>query len=263
MIHVISAKTCTEAWLSAAELLFEQEGHETHSMVLDIERPLEMTASDRRVYEELDLFLREHDQLPVVTVAGTIFPGGIYLRHGARGVLEMYPQKIYPKIREQWGNYASRMLSRRKEDGTVMNPLEVLVGKLRKQIKSGHPLKGAYELNTVDLFTDLNIYDSTADATRTLSQPCLSHLSFRIRNDNSLMLTVLYRSHYYVQKTLGNLIGLAQLQYFVAAEAELAVGPLICHSSYATLKSLRSEWSKTELATLLKKCRKAAHAVAA
>ena len=49
------------------------------------------------------------------------------------------------------------------------------------------------------------------------------------------MLTVLYRYHYYIEKALGNLLGLAQLLYFVAKETGLGVG-----RSCATLRTLSS-----------------------
>jgi len=146
------------------------------------------------------------------------------------------------------------MLSRQQPDGTTMNPLQVLVEKLQRQRKTTHPLRAAYELNLVDCFADLPLYDAPSDSTRTLSQPCLSHLSFRIRNRDSLMLTALYRSHYYVQKTLGNLLGLAQLQGFVAKEASLGVGPLICHSTFATLEREPREWGKADIEKLIKNC---------
>jgi hypothetical protein len=77
------------------------------------------------------------------------------------------------------------------------------------------------------------------------------------------MLTALYRSHYYVQKTLGNLLGIAQLQGFVANETGLNIGPLICHSTYATLERDAGEWGKSDIEKLIKDCHKAAESKAA
>jgi hypothetical protein len=76
MIHSIHSKTCTEAWLSAVTWLAEQEDHFATNLLLEIETPALMTDSDQRVVNTVDSFLRKHDQLPVVTVAGTIFLGG-------------------------------------------------------------------------------------------------------------------------------------------------------------------------------------------
>jgi len=254
VIHHVEAATCPEAWLRAVDYLLKQEDYSTHSMILDIETPIRMTPIDFRVFDQVDSFLRRHKRFPLVTIAGTIFPAGLYRKHGPAGVYEVYPKEVYPKIKEQWGTYAFRMLSRQQPDGTTMNPLQVLVEKLQRQRKTTHPLRAAYELNLVDCFADLPLYDAPSDSTRTLSQPCLSHLSFRIRNRDSLMLTALYRSHYYVQKTLGNLLGLAQLQGFVAKEASLGVGPLICHSTFATLEREPREWGKADIEKLIKNC---------
>ncbi|MBZ5698792.1 MAG: hypothetical protein LAN18_09620 [Acidobacteriia bacterium] len=77
------------------------------------------------------------------------------------------------------------------------------------------------------------------------------------------MLTALYRSHYYVQKTLGNLLGLAQLQGFVANETRLNIGPLICHSTYATLERETGEWGKSDIEKLVKNCHNVAENKAA
>jgi len=263
VIHHIEGKTCPEAWLNAADYLLKQDDYTAHSMILDIDTPVVMSPADFRVFDQVDQFLRDHKRFPLITVAGTIFPGGLYRRHGRTGVYEVYPQEVYPKVKEQWGTYAFRMVRRQRPDGTAMNPLQVLVEKLHRQLKTNHPLKAAYELNTADCFGDLPLYDAALDSTRTLSQPCLSHLSFRIKGGNSLMLTALYRSHYYVQKTLGNLLGLAQLQGFVAIETGLNVGPLICHSTYATLERDTGEWGKSDIQQLIRNCHSAAENKAA
>jgi hypothetical protein len=263
MIHHMEAATCPAIWLKAASYLLKQEDYTTHSMILDVATPLVMTPADFRIFDRVDRFLRNHKRSPVVTVAGTIFAGGLYRKHGSAGVYEVYPEEVYPKIKEQWGTYAFRMVRRQRPDGTAMNPLQVLVEKLKRQLKTNHPLRAAYELNAADCSADLPLYDSAADATRTLSQPCLSHLSFRITGGDSLMVTALYRSHYYVQKTLGNLLGLAQLQGFIAKEASLNVGPLVCHSTYATLERQPGEWGKSDIEQLISKCHIAAENKAA
>jgi hypothetical protein len=258
VIQHVEAATCPEAWLKATDYLLTQSGYSTHSMILDIQSPILMTASDFRVFDQVDRFLQKHECFPIVTVAGTIFPAGLYQKHGSAGVYDIYTKQVYPKIKDQWGSYAFRMLHREKPDGTIMNPLQVLIEKLKRQRKTKHPLRAAYELNFVDCFADIPLYDGTLDSTRTLSQPCLSHLSFRIRSHDSLMLTALYRSHYYVQKTLGNLLGLAQLQGFVAKEVGMGIGPLVCHSTFAILELKAKEWGKPDIVKLIKNCHAAA-----
>jgi thymidylate synthase len=69
------------------------------------------------------------------------------------------------------------------------------------------------------------------------------------------MLTALYRSHYWVQRTLGNLFGLTHLQYFIAQEAGLKMGPLICHSTMAQLETHAKRWNGRQVRDLVARCR--------
>ena len=263
MIHSIQSKTCTEAWLSAVAWLAEQEGYTATNLLLEIETPAVMTDSDQRVVNTVDTFLRKHEQLPVVTVAGTIFPAGLYSQHGSAGIYKVYPDEVYPKVKEGWGTYAYRFVRRTGANGAVMNPLETLVEKMKRQLTHASTLGRAYELNSVELFADLPLYEATQDSNRGISHPCLSHVSFRIDHKKVLAMTALYRSHFYIQKTLGNLLGLAQLQSFIAQETELSVGPMVIHSIYAVLDRSSGKWGKQDVLKLLAACRKAAESKAA
>jgi hypothetical protein len=222
-----------------------------------------MTDSDLRVVDTVDAFLRKRDKFPVVTVAGTIFPGGLYTQHGSDGVYEVYPDEVYPKVKEGWGSYAYRLVRRERADGTVMNPLKMLVEKMKKQLSYTSTLKRAYELNSTELFADLPLYEGTEDWNRGIQHPCLSHISFRIERKKRLAMTALYRSHFYVQKTLGNLLGLAQLQLFVAQETKLAVGTMVIHSIHAVLDSESGKWGKQDIQKLITQSKKAAEIKAA
>ena len=71
------------------------------------------------------------------------------------------------------------------------------------------------------------------------------------------MLTVLYRYHYYIEKALGNLLGLSQLLYFVAKETGLGVGPLVCHSTNAVL-DIEGGWRRGDVRQLAADCLRAA-----
>jgi hypothetical protein len=144
-----------------------------------------------------------------------------------------------------------------------MNPLETLVEKMKKQLTHASTLGRAYELNSVEVFADLPLYEATEDSNRGISHPCLSHVSFRIDHKTVLAMTALYRSHFYIQKTLGNLLGLAQLQSFIAQETKLSVGPMVIHSIYAVLDRSSGNWGKQDVLKLLAACRKAEESKAA
>ncbi len=259
MIHVVSGQTSVEAWVKAANLLWESPKRVAYNVILDVCDPVTLTDRDFAILQIMDAFLREHDAKPLNTVAGTIFPAGHYVRHGVEGVYERFPA-TYPKMEKGWGVYAMRILRRKGKNGEEINPLKILVEKMRRQL-AGKRMRAIYDLGTIDNeMLDIPIYAPSTDACQTRGrQPCLSHLSFKIMPDDRLMLTVMYRYHYYVQKALGNLIGLGQLHKFVADQVGLSVGPLVCHSTYATLDN-EGGWKVPELRALIDACNTAAQA---
>ena len=62
----------------------------------------------------------------------------------------------------------------------------------------------------------------------------MSSVSLHVVND-TLRLSATYRNQYYIQKALGNLIGLHWLQEFIASAAELQTGPLLMHAFHAQI----------------------------
>lgn len=255
MIYPISTRTTTEAWLRAVEFLFKARDRCAYNMILDIEEPISLSPAEKQVSELVDRLLTSHDKLPVASVAGTIFPASHYLRYGATGVFEHYPKRVYPKLEKTWGTYAGRMLIRQVGKDKVINPLEILVDKLRHQAANGSPKRAVYELGFVDVMADLPIYDPATDAKKPWNQPCLAHLSFKMLEDHrGLMLTALYRNHYYVERALGNLLGLSQLLYFVARESGLEPRGLVCHSTFARV-DFDGGWKVGEVSKLIEQSR--------
>jgi hypothetical protein len=117
---------------------------------------------------------------------------------------------------------------------------------------SGKSTKTAcYELSLSDVCLDLPLYEPATDRKHLIGGPCLSHVSLKIMRDDRVALTALYRSHYYVQKALGNLLGLARLQAFVCEQTKLPPGPLACVSTYATLERASKSWSKKAISALI------------
>jgi hypothetical protein len=60
--------------------------------------------------------------------------------------------------------------------------------------------------------------DLPTDTLRTRGAPCLQYVQFRVFDDTKIGITGLYRSHDYLSKALGNMIGLQRLARFVAQE---------------------------------------------
>jgi len=255
LVHPIEADTCPQALLKAVEYL--STNHDAvYNLVLALRRPEVLTPADFAIYDFMDAFLREHGRLSLATVAGTIFPANLYL-HGGAEELYTYPQ-IYSRINSHWGMYAIRMQRKstysRANGRAEINPLQIIVEKMKKQLAGGR-MRAVYEANLVEDtdYLELPIYDAGCDGRGTRRLPCLSHLSFKLLPSDRVMLTVLYRYHYYIEKALGNLLGLSQLLYFVARETGLGVGPLVCHSTYAVLDT-QGGWRIGDVKQLVADC---------
>jgi hypothetical protein len=236
-------------WLSASRYLLEctKEGYKAQNLVLEITDPRTMTKDDAAMIRRVDDLMRNADaDTAIERVAATIFPEGMYRRIGYPAFYERYlDTMVRAKKAGTWGTYAMRLMSRTNGDETI-NPLETVIRKLSRATSGGHRYRNGYELSVHDVALDLPgdaldfgcevpLYEPVSDAGRVSNSPCLSHLSFKLGASNELHLTAVYRSHYYCSKTLGNLIGLARLQAFVAKQAKLDGGSLTCISTFANL----------------------------
>jgi hypothetical protein len=264
----IEAPTCVDAWLQACDyLLSRADGWRAYNVVLEIEQPIALPDGDRAVVMVVDRFLASHGGLPINSVVNTLFPASLYQRHGAAGMAQRYLAEIYPSLKRhpdwKWGTYAQRLFQRLDSGGTDIKPLETLITKLRSQLALTGPQRAVYELGTVEPFLDIPIYDPALDRNRPIGGPCLTHLSVKLTADRRLMLTGFYRSHFYIQRALGNLLGLAHLQYFLAKETGLELGPLVCHSSMAQLELHSGKWGKADVVELIADAHAARHPAAA
>jgi hypothetical protein len=253
----ITAETCTRAWLEAAMHLHRSEGRD-YNVILEIANPMAMRDDERMIFSQVNTFLVKHGKQSLNTVINTIFPASFYAREGADKVIENYGA-IAAKIRHhpdncRWGTYAYRMLTKRKDaKNREFVPLQVIIQKLTAQLKNSSTLRAAYEVNLIDPMVDIPIYEADSDRGNTIGGPCLSHLSFKLKDDHRLMLTAFYRSHYYVQRALGNLFGLAWLQDFVATKVGVKAGELVCISSMGVLETDK-QWGKSDTTALLTRC---------
>ena len=247
-------------WLAAAQHLMRQTSKTDSNLVLEISDPISISGEDRALMRSIDGALENRDLYPLRSVAGTIFPLDLYHRHGRPAFYDEYERMMKRGKAKGWGTYAQRMISRRdRKSGNVLNPLELIVQRISN---AGQPLgksfKNSYELGVavpeedlVDLSEDIGgelpTYASDIDQNQWYGFPCLSHLSFkRVPSGTNFAvdLTAVYRSHRYCERALGNLLGLAQLQWFVAKEAQLHVGTLTCVSTHAELDA--QAWGGSE-----------------
>jgi len=233
------------AWLQAIRFLKVQPRRKCYNLAYVVTNPATMTTDDEATIRSFDLFAKGAGRHPVTTIANTIFPISCYRNRDASRVYDGYVSDIYPRVKTAWGNYIERMLRRRDVRGEVMvgangtpvNPLKSLTEKLKRRMEGSTGTTTHYELPVSDEVFEISTYDPVRDARYHRGGPCLSHLSFKLDAAGSLRLTAFYRSHFYLERALGNLVGLARLQGFVGNEAGCAVGPLTLIASEACLES--------------------------
>jgi len=243
------------AWLAAAQYLQTCPGRHAYNLIYAISRPGELSNADRQIIKNYDAFAVKHGLGTATTVANTIFPLDSYRSGGTDGLFNAYHQEVYSRVKKGWGNYFDRMTRRRHsngqfildQDGAPLNPLKSLVQKLRRRVETGRGPKGHYELSVADEGYELATYLPERDKLMPRGGPCLSHVSFKLDDSNAIRLTAFYRSHYYVERALGNLIGLARLQTFVAAEAGCHIGSLTCIAASAYLEATSGSAHKAEI----------------
>jgi len=260
----IEAQTCVKAWSAAVEHLLRQNDWRDYNLILEIAEPMCLPKEDKSVHNLVDNFLAEKADKRLSTVINTIFPATLYARYGRDGVFDRFP-KIWPTLEKHpdiiWGTYLRRMTHRERPGKGEMNPLEILIDKIKKQMATGRPMHATYEMGMCDVAEetewDIPIYDPTVDARSPRGRPCLSHLSLKLKHGKALMLTALYRSHHYIDRALGNLLGLAWLQHFIAAEAGIPTAELVCISTMGILDT--EGWGKGDVTKLLDHCRRVMH----
>jgi thymidylate synthase len=247
MAKLFSSERIVPVWLSAVRSLAATPGRTDRNFVLEITSPIALTSNDVAAINEVDAELRKTDDgIGVYTVAATIFPQRMYRRYGRPAFYEPFLTMMKKKGQKPhtWGTYAMRMMERtHPRTGKVINPLEIIVTKLQKT-KADRKVKSAYELGVHEasdvldneIGGELPIYAAFSDGRKPTNIPCLSHLSFKLDPEREAVdLTAVYRSHHYGRRALGNLLGLSQLQAFVAAESGYAPGVLACVSTLAHL----------------------------
>lgn len=259
-MQLIEGQAAPAVWLGAVEHLTRCTDTQDFDVFLHIAEPTVLSVQDALVYKEVDRFLTTHGAFSVHTVAETIFPLDEYVRNGSRGLFEDYPAKLRAiqkgRTDGNWGSYSYRILRQKDFEGKTFNPLADMVSKIVKHGK----YTASFELGQGRPFEDeIPIYDPAIDRKRLYGGPCLSHLSVKVHNGR-IRFNATYRSHYYVRRLLGNLVGLGRLQYFLARETKLAVGGLTINSTFARLDAGSGEgsggrWTKRDVASLIARCR--------
>lgn len=242
---------CVSAWLEAVRLVNARPGHHDHNVIIDVADPLARATLSDPVVAAVDAFLGDRETKRIETVANTIFPAALYRRYGSPAFFTRFRDRVLPKVRspgkKSWsGYYFERMMQLPQTDGEPVNQLTEIIGRLKDP-----------NVRALNKF-ELSVFDPLRDVDGSpYGGQCLSFASFKLIGDGDerrLGLTAMYRNHYYIEKLLGNLIGLGRLLQFVAEESGIAMGPLTILSTHATIDVKNGKWNRSEIGTLLASC---------
>jgi len=231
---------CASAWLEAVKQVDARPGHEAHNVIIDVADPTAGATLANPVVARVNEFLLARDK-SIDAIANTIFPLALYRRYGMPDFIDVFHKRVLPKVRSnaRWsGYYFDRMTNLPTADGKPVDQLSRMI----ERILDGN--------NTSLNKHELSLFDPERDVTGSpYGGQCLSFLSFHLLPGapRTLLLTAQYRNHYYVEKLLGNLIGLGRLMAFVSVETGTKVGALTVVSTHAQIdlpKATRQDFTK-------------------
>jgi hypothetical protein len=238
MSTLIRGRTAGAAWANALRAF--PDSRELFGLVVDVEEPTEPEIAGQA--QPLDDLLERLGEQSIRTVANTIFPQALAESSATRERLYERYFALHDVLRRaarpknSKGLYFERLIRYPLQTNPARsNQLETIISSLRREHASGG-LKHAYELQ---------VFAPGLDR-RPMGFPCMSSLSLQV-DGNRLRLTATYRNQYYIQKALGNFVGLAGLQSWIAREAGLDVGVLTVHAFHAQIDPRVSQSDFAEL----------------
>ncbi len=235
---------CASAWREAVRLVDAQPEHEAYNVIVDVVDPIVRTTRQDARVAVVDKFLSGCSK-SVETVANTIFPAGLYAVHGAPTFFGVFRDQVLGKVRRnaRWsGYYFERMIDFPVPRGEAPNQLWAIVERMRDP-----------QVRALNKF-ELSLFDPVRDVDNSpYGGQCLSFLSFKLvrGEERTLTLTAMYRNHFYVEKLLGNLIGLGRLMAFVGREAGVRVGALTVISTHAQIDLPQKPQRRFDLTAML------------
>jgi hypothetical protein len=225
---------CASAWLESVKRVNAEPGHEASNVVIDVADPTAGAAASHPIVERVNDLLTERAK-PVETIANTIFPLALYQRHGMPAFINAFHTRVLSKVRKSanWSGYYFERMTRTPvaSSSESLDQLSRMIARMNDQNNGS--------LNKYEIA----LFDPDRDANNSpYGGQCLSFLSFHLKShgrdaQRTLLLTAQYRNHYYIEKLLGNLIGLGRLMAFVAAETGTKVGALTVVSTHAEIDS--------------------------
>ena len=198
---------CASAWLEAVKQVNGQPGHEAHNVVIDVTGPTAGASALHPIVARVNDLLVAHDK-SVEAIANTIFPWALYERYKMPAFIDAFHTRVLPRVRsnKRWSGYYFERMTRipAANSGKPLDQLSRMIARIND--------KNNTSLNK----HEISLFDPDRDVTGSpYGGQCLSFLSFHLKSSGpnapkTLLLTAQYRNHFYIEKLLGNLIGLGR-----------------------------------------------------
>ncbi len=217
MPKLIYGSNALDAWKQGVDTLLSS--HEQYNLITTISNPTYYSKTWLQDYNPKRYLNGCASLSDVIT---TIFPYKFLSRKYSREELYSRYLEVIERASwkdQRWGTYFLRLISFGESN---INQLETVINSLNVW-KSNH--KAALVLHLSSANTD--------SLTKIMGNPCLQYIEILCPDSNTLSLLAVYRNHDFYRKTLGNFIGLGQLQQFICSETGRNPGELTCISAHA------------------------------
>jgi len=211
MATMVVGMDAVDAWKSGARLILQQPGRALHNVVTEISDPTSFDPSWYGRYSPKTV--NRNDSLSVVTKV--LFP-----QRGLRA----------GETRQAFYEREVRTLRRARAIGTIHSSWN---GTYFERLVS---LDGSGKRTEAAIVMHLS--SPTCDALRPLGSPCLQFIEILWNRNGTIDLLAVYRHHDFINKALGNFIGLGRLLGFLSVQGQKQPGKVVCHSARAYVDRL-------------------------
>lgn len=233
---VFNETTLTRAWAAVVQYLLTSGGR-SFNVVVHVADPARLDSSILQAYDHI---CDAHKLLGSRHVAYTIFPQSLYEKFGRepKKLFDLYnrPHGVFDRVRRRkasWGTYFRRLTHWPEEQPGASGTAATYVNQLDRTIESLSCRERMFRSAYV-----MSLWSPTRDSKRVRGAPCLLSLALQLERtgeDQVLNILALYRNHNFVDRALGNYLGLAQLQQFLCNHTPYVIGSMTCVSSNATI----------------------------
>jgi len=208
---------------------------------------LSLTGFDesQKVRQLLNKALNDGELDSIDTVAGTIFPMGIFQLSKDRFQFYDEYKQVIPRIRKvdrrnNRGTYFERLIAYEGNNGETVNQIEFIIQSL---LSKKNKRRSKLQAST---------FDPRVDHMDTPYQgfPCLQHVAFNVSEKGGLIMNSFYAMQYLFQRAYGNWLGLINLGKFIARETGLEFERFNCFVGVEKLDKMTKEKAKQFLKSL-------------